>query len=179
MSQLVVIAYPDETTAQAAVETLRRLGEQQLINLEDAAYVTRDLNGEPKLHQTQSVTGAGAAGGAFWGFLFGLIFFVPLWGMAIGAAAGALRGKLRDFGLDDAFIKGLGEQIKPGTAALFLLVRSAVADKVVPELAKLGGTVLQTSLSTEQENRLKEALSHPSPAEAGASARRQSSTTIA
>jgi uncharacterized membrane protein len=35
-------------------------------------------------------------------------------------------------------------------------------------MAKFGGTVLKTSLSTEKENQLKEALSHPIPAEAGA-----------
>jgi uncharacterized membrane protein len=168
MSQLVVIAYPDEATAQQALGTLKQLSTEQLINLEDAAYVTRDMDGKPKLHQTQSLTGAGAAGGAFWGFLFGLLFFVPIFGLAVGAASGALAGKLSDLGIDDKFMKELGDQIKPGTAALFLLVRSATADRVVPEMAKFGGTVLKTSLSTEQENQLKEALSHPIPAEVGA-----------
>ena len=168
MSQLVVIAYQDEATAQQALGTLEQLSKQQLINLEDAAYVTRDLKGKPKLHQTQNLTGAGAAGGAFWGLLFGLIFFVPLFGLAVGAASGALASKLTDLGIDDKFMKEVGDQIKPGTAALFLLVRSATADKVVPEMARYGGTVLKTSLSTEQENQLKEALGHPTPVEAGA-----------
>lgn len=167
MSQLVVIAYPDEATAQQALGTLGQLSKEQLISLEDAAYVTRDMSGKPKLHQTQSLTGAGAAGGAFWGFLFGLIFFVPIFGLAVGAASGALAGKMSDLGIDDKFMKEVGEQIKPGTAALFLLVRSSTADKVVPEMARYGGTVIKTSLSTEQENQLKEALSHPTPAEVG------------
>lgn len=161
MSQLVVISYPDEATAQQAIGVLKRLGTEQLIDLEDAAYVTRDMSGKPKLHQTQSLTGAGAAGGAFWGFLFGLIFLAPFLGLAIGAAAGGLGGKYADIGIDDRFMKELGEQIKPGTSAVFLLVRSAVADKVVPEMAQLGGTVLKTSLPTDKENQLKEALGHP------------------
>jgi uncharacterized membrane protein len=168
MSQLIVIAYPDEARARQALGTLERFSKEQLISLEDAAYVTRDQNGKPKLHQTQSLTGAGAAGGAFWGFLIGLLFFAPVLGLAAGALGGAVGGKLTDLGIDDKFMKELGEQIKPGTAALFLLVRSATADKVVPEMAKFGGTVLKTSLSTEQENRLKEALGHPSPVEVGA-----------
>lgn len=167
MSQLVVISYPDEATAQQALVTLNQLSKEQLISLEDAAYVTRDMDGKPKLHQTTSVTGAAATGGAFWGFLFGLIFFVPIFGLAVGAATGALAGKLTDLGIDDKFMKELGEQIKPGTAALFLLVRSATADKVVPEMAKLGGTVLKTSLTTEKENELREALGHPATEEAG------------
>jgi uncharacterized membrane protein len=168
VSQLIVIAYPDEATAQQALGTLKQLSKEQLINLEDAAYVTRDMNGKPKLHQTQGLTGAAAAGGAFWGFLFGLIFFVPIFGLAVGAASGALAGKLSDIGVDDKFMKEVGEQIKPGTAAIFLLVISSTADKVLPEMAKYGGTVLKTSLSTEKENQLKEALGHPTPAEATA-----------
>jgi uncharacterized membrane protein len=168
VSQLIVISYPDEATARQALGKLNELSKEQLINMEDAAYVTRDMNGKPKLHQTQSLTGAGAAGGAFWGFLFGLIFFVPVFGLAVGAASGALAGKLADLGIDDKFMKEIGQQIQPGTAALFLLVRSSTADKVLPEMANFGGTVLKTSLSTEQEQQLKDALGHPSPVEAGA-----------
>jgi uncharacterized membrane protein len=162
VSQLIVIAYPDEGTARQALGTIGELSKQQLINMEDAAYVTKDQNGKPKLHQTQSLTGAGAAGGAFWGFLFGLIFLVPFFGLAIGAASGALAGKFTDLGIDDKFIKEVGEEITPGMSALFLLVRSATADKVVPEMAKYGGKVIRTSLPTDKENELKEALSHPS-----------------
>jgi uncharacterized membrane protein len=161
LSQLVVIAYKDEGTAKQALGTLARLSKEQLINLEDAAYVTRSGNGKPKLHQTHSLTGGGAAGGAFWGFLIGLIFFVPIFGLAVGAASGALAGKFTDLGIDDKFMKEVGEAITPGTSALFLLVRSATADKVIPEMAQYGGKVIKTSLSTEKENELKEALSHP------------------
>jgi uncharacterized membrane protein len=39
-----------------------------------------------------------------------------------------------------------------------VLVRQATADKVVPEVAKYGGEVIQTSLSNEQETALQEAL---------------------
>jgi uncharacterized membrane protein len=37
-------------------------------------------------------------------------------------------------------------------------VRRATPDKVVPELQPFGGTVLRTSLSTDQEERLRQAL---------------------
>jgi uncharacterized membrane protein len=39
-----------------------------------------------------------------------------------------------------------------------VLVQEATRDKVVPQLAQYGGHVLQTSLSTEQEAALQEAL---------------------
>jgi uncharacterized membrane protein len=46
----------------------------------------------------------------------------------------------------------------PGSSALFVVVRRVTTDKVVPELAKFGGTVLQTSLSLETETKLQQAL---------------------
>jgi uncharacterized membrane protein len=39
-----------------------------------------------------------------------------------------------------------------------VLVRKVTADKVVPAMAPFGGTVLRTSLTTEQETKLREAL---------------------
>jgi uncharacterized membrane protein len=85
--------------------------------------------------------------------LIGLIFFVPLFGMAIGAAGGALS----DTGVDDDFMKRLGEELAPGKAALIVLVRKMSADKVLPQI-QVPGTVIQTSLSNEDEQRLQQAL---------------------
>jgi uncharacterized membrane protein len=42
---------------------------------------------------------------------------------------------------------------------LFLLVRKATPDKVLAEIKKYGGKVLQTSLSHEDEAKLQAALS--------------------
>ena len=39
-----------------------------------------------------------------------------------------------------------------------MLVRSATQDKVLPEIAHFGGEVIQTSLDTEAEERLKHIL---------------------
>ena len=38
------------------------------------------------------------------------------------AVAGALGGKFSDIGIDDSFIKEVGDQIDPGESALFMLV---------------------------------------------------------
>ena len=104
-----------------------------------------------------TLAGLGAASGALWGGLIGLIFFVPLFGMAIGAAAGAAGGALSDTGVDDDFMKRLGEELAPGKAALIVLVRKVSVDKVLPQI-QVPGTVIQTSLSNEDEQRLQQAL---------------------
>ena len=102
--------------------------------------------------------GAGALGGSFWGLLFGLIFFVPLLGMAVGAAMGALSGSMADVGIDDDFIRGVRQQVTPGTSALFVMSSNAVADKVLAEFRTTGASLLSTNLSGEQEARLREAF---------------------
>jgi uncharacterized membrane protein len=166
MSNLVAVAYPDEATAREVGQTLMELQKEHSIELEDLAIAVRQDDGKIKLRQTFKPVASGATGGALWGGLIGLIFFMPLLGMAIGAASGAAAGALSDIGVDDKFMKEVGAKIEPGTAALFLLVREATADKVLPEVQPFGGHILQSSLTTEQENALKEAL-ESTPAAAG------------
>ena len=91
-----------------------------------------------------------------------MMFLNPLlgWlgGAAIGAGSGALSGKLADYGINDEFIKSLGDKIQPGSSALFVLVRKVTPDRVLPDVAKYGGEILQTSLSAEQDERIRKAL---------------------
>jgi uncharacterized membrane protein len=156
LSDLVAIAYDDLPTAQRVVGNLGEGIKNHLIQLDDCVIVERKDDGKVKLHQP-SLAGAGAVGGALWGGLIGLIFFMPLFGMAIGAAAGAAGGALSDAGVDDKFMKRLGQELEPGHAAVILLVRSVTADKVLPQI-KEPGTIIQTSLSNDDEAALSEAL---------------------
>jgi uncharacterized membrane protein len=158
MSNLVVVAYPDEYRAAEVLAALRRLNKEYLIDLEDACYVTKDAKGKIKLHQNTSLAGEGAAWGGMWGILIGLLFFVPFLGLAIGAGIGALSGKFADYGIDDKFAKQLAATMTPGSSAIFMLVRRSTPDKVLPELSQYGGTVLQTSLPKETEEKLQAAL---------------------
>lgn len=158
MSNLVVVAYPDEYRAAEVLATLRRLKDQYLLDLDDACYVTKDSRGKLKLHQNTSLAGTGAAWGGMWGMLIGLLFFMPFLGLAIGAAFGAIGGKLSDYGIDDKFAKQLASTMQPNSSAIFMLVRKSTPDKVVPIIAQYGGTILQTSLPSETEQKLQEAL---------------------
>ena len=159
MADLIVLAFETEDGAIAMRDRLISLQKQQLIELEDAAVVVRRQDGKVKVKQVASLAGAGALGGAFWGMLIGLLFFAPWLGLAIGAVTGAVAGGLSDIGVDDKFIKDVGNQIEPGHSALFLLVRKVTADKVLDQVKDLNPTVLQTSLSEEQEAKLRESFS--------------------
>ncbi len=159
MSDLIAIAYDDEYKAEDVRLTLIKLQKEHLIELEDAAVIVKNAEGKIKLNQAIDLTTAGAVSGGFWGLLIGTLFLSPLLGAAVGAAAGAASGALSDIGVDDNFMKSLGETLQPGTSALFILVRKVTPDKVLEEVAPYGGTVLRTSLSKDEEAQLQEVLS--------------------
>ncbi len=159
MSSLVVLAFDTETGAEQMRDDLLQMQKEHLIGLEDAAVAVRNKEGKVKIKQVTSLAGTLALGGAFWGLLLGLIFFVPVFGLLVGAAAGALAGKYQDIGVDDKFIKEVGETLQPGNSALFLLVREVVPDKVEDALKKYKNVkVLKTSLTKEQEEKLRHAF---------------------
>ncbi|MDJ0507865.1 MAG: DUF1269 domain-containing protein [Crocosphaera sp.] len=158
MSQLVAIACDDEFKAQEVRLTLAKLQKEYLIELEDAAVVIKNDQGKVKLNQAINLTAAGAASGSFWGLLIGTLFFCPLAGVAVGAASGALNGAISDIGVDDDFMRELGESLPPGSSALFVLIKKATPDKVLQEIAPFGGKVLRTSLSKDDETQLQEVL---------------------
>lgn len=158
MSDLIAIAYPDKDTAETVRSRLMQLMTEHAIELDDAVVVDRDEDGKVKLHQLHRTAAAGAAGGAVWGGLIGLLFLAPLLGAALGAAAGGAAGALTDVGINDRFMKDLGQKLAPGGAALIVLVRKVTPDKVLPEITSYGGEVIQTSLDNESEERLREAL---------------------
>jgi uncharacterized membrane protein len=174
MSELVCIAFKDSGTADRVLNELRAMETKYVLDLEDAVIVVRDMDGKVHLKQCVDVFGGatthGVTLGVLWGGLMGLLFMNPLAGLigsiAGGAGAGAVTtaaneyGLLSDYGIPDNFIKDLGSTIKRGTSAIFLLIRSADQDKLLTSFSRYEGTILKTSLTKEQEEKLRAALTH-------------------
>jgi uncharacterized membrane protein len=165
MATLVAIGYPDQVTAERARQTVSELERELIIQADQVASISRDLEG--KYHVQTNHGGEGAGGGAwwggFWGLLFGLLFFIPFAGLALGAGMGALFGHFGKQGIDKAFQEQVRDYVKPGTSALFLVIEQVTPDKAVAALQQYGGTVIKTSLSEEDAKRLQEALQMPQP----------------
>jgi uncharacterized membrane protein len=182
MAELVVVAFDEPNEADHVLTELARLQKEYLIDLEDAVVAIRGPDGKVRLKQSVDLVGIGAAGGglwgAMWGTLVGLLFLNPLVGLitggALGAGAGALSGKLTDYGIDDNFIRKIGETLPPNSSALFVLVRKAQPEKVLSELSRFRGRLIRSSLSPEQEARLQAALSGSGVAMPGATSPDQS-----
>lgn len=165
MATLVAIGYPDQGTAEEARHTVGQLESELIIQADQVAAISRDLEGKYHVHTSHggASAGAGAWWGGFWGLLFGLLFFIPFAGLAIGAGMGALFGHFGEKGIDKAFQQQVRDYLKPGTSALFMVVEQATPDKAIAALQQYGGTVIKTSLSEEDTKRLQEALQPATP----------------
>ncbi|MFW5709561.1 MAG: DUF1269 domain-containing protein [Chloroflexota bacterium] len=168
MSQLIVFTYNNQEKAGQVLEAVAELNKQHLIQVQDAAVIVKDANGKVKVQQTLEamVKSSNVASGGFWGLLIGLIFGGPIFLALLGMGLSALFGRKLDVGIDNQFIKNVGNDMKPGDSALFLLTEEITVDKVADALREHGGTLYHTSLSKEAEETLAKALEHEPIAEA-------------
>ena len=83
---------------------------------------------------------------------------VPAAGFLIGTATGAIAGHFAKYGITKKYMQQINEAVQPGQSALFVLAEDVKVDKVVPMLTEFHPKVLRTSLTTEQETKLKEAF---------------------
>ena len=166
MSELVVVGFDDPHQADQVLAKLVQLRQEYLIDLEDAVVAIRGTDGKVHLKQSMNLVAAGAASGglsdALWGTLVGMLFLNPLAGFAIGGAlgagTGALSGSMVDYGINDDFIRSLADTIPSNSSALFVLIRKVQPEKVLAQLSGVHGRVLRSSLSPEQEEKLRERL---------------------
>jgi uncharacterized membrane protein len=161
MSDLIVIGYPDEDTAENVWRELVKLQRDYLVDLEDAAIIRRDSKG--KLHVTTPAHHAvawGSLSGLFWGTLIGLLFLFPLAPAVgvVGGVMGAALGAAGDLGIKGDFKERVQNLVQPGTSALLVIVRKVTPDRFLEALRPYGGTVLQTSLTHDAEQELMKAL---------------------
>src|SRR6185312_13451463 len=165
MATLVAVGYPDQGTAEQARSTVQQLESELIIQADQVAAISRDLEGKYHVHTSHggASAGGGAMWGGFWGMLFGLLFFIPFAGLAIGAGMGALFGHFGQKGIDKAFQQQVRDYLKPGTSALFMVIEHATPDKAIAALQQYSGTVIRTSLSDEDTKRLQDALTPPTP----------------
>jgi uncharacterized membrane protein len=158
MANLVVVLYDDQYRAKELMKELKTLKENKQLEIDDAAYVTKDNQGNFHVHQEHSLTKSGAVAGGMGGIVAGLLFTIPVAGLAVGAAAGAIAGKKSDIGIDDKIIKAMNDEMRLNTSAVFLLVHDVNRDAVMPIFTKYGGKVMQTTVTAEDEAKLQAML---------------------
>jgi uncharacterized membrane protein len=157
MSQLIVITFDNPDDAGNALKSLRQIEKSGRLKLVDTAVIVKDAEG--KTHVKNEVSSGTETGAVIGGILGPFLFFAfPIAGIAIGAGAGALVGKLFDTGVDQKFVKDVQAALEPNHSALFLVGDSADPNAALAALRPYKGEVYQTTLSTELEEQLREAL---------------------
>ncbi|HET9493371.1 MAG TPA: DUF1269 domain-containing protein [Chloroflexia bacterium] len=147
--ELLVASFADDERAEAAYNTLRDVEKQGQLLTADLAIVERHENNHLSVREAQDVDAApGALLGAGIGAILGTVAG-PL-GLVAGAAGGAFAGGVAaesiDAGVEDDWLRALGEALKPGSA----LVAVAIARYWVPlaagYLQQAGGEVTRHPL---------------------------------
>jgi uncharacterized membrane protein len=156
MADLIVIAFDSEVQAESAYNEVQSLQSDLVVELAGLALVKVD--GEGKTHVeypgTVGKVGVGAAGGALFGTLIGILFFVPFVGLVFGGLFGALFAGIDKTGLDAEFRERVKSTVTAGKSAIVLYATKLTEDKFAAALAPYDGTVVQTSLSKEDETTL-------------------------
>jgi uncharacterized membrane protein len=165
-SELIVVCYPTADVAERAVVAARHLQAAQLVHFDAAVSVRRDEDGNITTRQVLPRRGPGVVRGLILGTLLGKFFGMPIVGGSLGALASAIVKRLGDAPIDADFVEEFTHKLGPNSSALFALVRRtggpdqllAAPEKVTPEIAEFGGTILHTTLPTEMDDRIQAAL---------------------
>ncbi len=158
MSDLIVITFDGEGTADRALASVRGVERGGGFGLDDTAVVAKDRAGKVRVKNEWS---SGAETGAVAGGLLGALvtFFFPPVGAAVGAGLGALLGSQFQSGVDQDFVADVGAALKPDSSALFLITKEGGdAAAVVAAFNPFEGTVYQTTLALDFEDSLRRAL---------------------
>ena len=134
MAYLISVVFDNEEEASQVRETLRKGQKQDLITLEDSAVVVRDEEG--KMHIKNEVD-RGVKVGALWGGIIGVLIgglFFPFFGLALGVLGGAGVGKMVSNNVSSDFVKEVGEEMKPGSSAIFYIFRSDNVDAAIASM---------------------------------------------
>lgn len=159
--EMLVVSFPGEGTADEVLTALRALESEATVDLDSSAVIVHRENDkvsirESKDYNAQQGALVGAAGGLLLGALFGK---GAIKGAILGAGAGAVSGEFIDMGLDDDFLKGVGDQLAQGHSAIVALIDFTHMDRAMEELDKFeGGTILHHELSDEAYQMLSEAV---------------------
>jgi len=156
--QLVLAAYQTVEGAEGDFDRLVGLIRAKEVSSEGAILVQKDDDGRVSVVNTGNKLGRKGAGwGGGVGVLVGLAAPPLLASVAIGAAAGGIVGKFTQQRVEGGLETGIGDKLKPGTAAILTLV--AEDDLLAAEQA-LGGSPAKSRVRMEGDSLsdLREAL---------------------
>ena len=145
--------------AAHAESLLQRAEEDKLVVIVDHAVISWPSDDEePTLRHGHEDTWRGAGWGAMWGLLMGAMVAVPVVGHAAGAGLGALRKATEKMGISEDQLRTIGQEITPGTSALFLVTQEGNLDRLGERMRGVDMKLLSTNLIGAEQAMLNETL---------------------
>jgi uncharacterized membrane protein len=159
MPYLTVVVFDDMEQAGEVRQSLKSIQKQGLLNLDDSAVVVKDEDGQVHVkNEVDRGIKVGLAGGGFIGLFVGFLFGGPIGAMLLGAIGGAAVGSMADLGIQKSFVKDVENAMKPGSSAIFFIIRDANPNAAISALKPYQGEVYHTALPTEAEETLRRVL---------------------
>jgi len=155
--QVIVAAFNDLNGASQALTSLKEAKKERLIEIEDAAVLTKDSDGKVRIKETADMrAGKGATIGAIAGGVVGLLAGPVGWAALGGGVIGGLAAKLHDSGFPDDRLRQLAEGLTPDSSALVAVIDHRWVADLERELARQGADVVTEGLRDDIAARLKE-----------------------
>ena len=158
--EMIVVSFADENMADEVLDTIKKMEDKAVVDLKSGAVVVRDASGKVTIKETSDFDAKqGAIGGAIAGSLLSLLGGSLIKGAILGAAGGAVAGKMIDLGLDDDFLKEIGDKLETASSAVVALVDFDQVDQAMEELDQFaGGTILHHTLNDDVYEKLSAAV---------------------
>jgi uncharacterized membrane protein len=140
--ELIALHYTSRERAERAAEEIRQLGDEQLLEIEDAAVAVKHDDGRIELRQTRelAVGEAAVAGGAI-GLLLGIPIGLPVAAALLGIAGGG-GALFHRRGISNRHMKDAAKELNPEEAILFVLASNVDWPRVEERLAPYEGELL-------------------------------------
>ena len=158
--EMMVVSFADENMADEVLDTIKKMEDKAVVDLKSGAVVVRDSSGKVTIKETSDFDAKqGAIGGAIAGSVLSLLGGSLIKGAILGAAGGAAAGKFIDLGLDDEFLREIGDSLGTSSSAVVALVDFDQVDQAMEELDQFaGGTILHHTLSNDVYEKLSDAV---------------------
>ncbi len=146
-----VATYRSEDNAQMDYSAVKELYSRGVIDTYDAAVVTKDLDGKVHVSKREKPTQKAAWTGAAVGAIVGVLFPPAILPMAAaGGAFGGLLGHIYG-GMSRADLKDLGDALDSGAAAIIVVGKTSLAEKLDKATAKAAETI-EKQLKIDEKN---------------------------
>ena len=177
MSELIAFVFRDQYRAPEVLNELRRREWPWVRDLDDAVVITLNENGKTRVQLNIDLSTYEAVGWArLWGSLLDTTLFLPLAELIVAAADGIAlpdrpsgtsrhnsesveaRWWRESLEHSENFKRDVAALMLRNGSAIFMLLRTSPATKVLHQLGNYGDTFVHTSISGEQDDKMQAIL---------------------